>query len=583
MRFVTYPVQTHPNNARYIFASREQLGLYCKHRQPLPAFVANRLTRVFLLPLNPAFMDIKLPLTANVQMTLNKAGVDGLNLKMGQLLDAKVIETQILMNTLSLKVADKALTVQADRPLSLQSGQSLQLQVVKLLPLPEFKIVPTLTATALSTPLPSAAPSPQPLTLSLPLQQDNAPILKLVSQAVTTPPVANVNINLGTLQAGEQLQARIVNIADNKITLQLLPESTTSLPLQKPANMPPGRPLIILDAKQLILPTPDRPSSPPILNGAPPPTTTIALKADMPVTLQVLKPGQSPTFNVLPAASDSDQKIFEALKQLLPIQASPTLLLNQLQLALPRLQADPSVAETLKNLAQVILDSTPNKTRLTEASQLKQTVNESGLFMESKLAELLSGKTEMTFQDDFKLKLGKLIQLLHREMATQPESKSAEDNEILKQSLQKAQGALAKLTLDQLNSLPRDESPKQGWILELPFFNNNAPDSVKIEIEQDKAHHNDSPHKNWAVSITITPPDLATIHCKISCYDGSVNTRFWSEAAGTVEKINANLDYLKQQFELKGLSSGFMQAQQGLPAQTDSLKTAMISLLNEKA
>lgn len=507
-------------------------------------------------------MDITSPLNSNLQLPLNKIDVDGLNLKIGQLLNAKVIETQILLDTLTLKVGDKTLFVQADRPVSLQSGQSLQLQVVKLLPQAEFKMAPTLPS-QLSTPTDTVT-------------------LKLLSQPLATQQPTSTNTALSALQTGEQLPARIVNVTDNKITLQLLPTLTNKPNAQAQTNIPADKLLITLDTKQLLFPNPSSRASPSTLNTAIP--NAAVLEAGAQVTLQAIKTAQSPTYAILPAIRNSEQQIQAALKQLLPIQASPTALLTHLQLALPHLQqTDTSVAETLKNLAQLILQSTPSKTQLTEATQLKQTVNESGLFLEAKLAELLSGKQEMSFQEDFKLKLGKLIQFLNQEVAAQPENKLSEDNELLKQSLQKAQSALAKLTLDQLNSLPRDESPKQCWTLELPFFHNQTPESVKIEIEQDKANHSDNSQKNWAVSITITPPDLATIHCKISCYDGSVNTRFWSEAAGTVEKINAHLDYLKQQFELKGLTSGFMQAQQGLPAQSDSIvNTPLPALLSEK-
>ncbi|MBS4051013.1 MAG: flagellar hook-length control protein FliK, partial [Methylomonas sp.] len=284
----------------------------------------------------------------------------------------------------------------------------------------------------------------------------------------------------------------------------------------------------------------------------------------------------------MPAGPAAEQAIVEALKQLLPIQTTPAPLLNQLQQAMPRLQADASVAETLKQLAREILLNIPNKAQLNQPDELKRAVTQSGLFLEAKLLELLSGKSDPSLRDDFKLKLNKLIQQLSQELAGQTQDKTKDNLELLKDSLQKAQGALAKLTVDQLNSLPREESPKQAWSLELPFFHGKYADSVRLEIEQDKAGGSENQQQNWAVNITVTPPGLATIHCRVTCYDGSVNTRFWSEAADTVDKINAHLDYLKQQFEKNGLSAGYMEAHQGQPKQTDSIKTPVANLLNEK-
>ena len=310
---------------------------------------------------------------------------------------------------------------------------------------------------------------------------------------------------------------------------------------------------------------------------------TASLKEGEQIQLQVVKTGNTPVFLLKPIENNAEQQVINVIKQLLPIADSGLPLLNQLHQVMPQLQADASVAETLKNLAQEILRNLPNSAKLSEAPELKKTFSDSGLFLESKLAALLSGKTDIDLPNDFKLKLSKLILMLSQELANRAGKESSDILETLKESLQKAQSALAGLTLDQLNSLPKDESPKQNWTLELPFFNNRNADTVKIEIEQDTANPDDPSQKSWAVSITITPPDLGTIHCRISCYDDSVNTRFWSDAADTVDKINNHLDYLKQQFEKKGLSPGFMEAHQGHPAPSAGIKTSIPRLLSEKA
>lgn len=515
---------------------------------------------------NQVPMDITLPLNANLQMAINKATDAGPNLKLNQVLEAKVIDTQIMLDTLALKINDKTVNIQTKLPITLQPGQTLQLQVTKLVPTPELKIIA-------ATLLQSTGPALQPAFESQNIKQLNLP-------APSNPPA---NTLLNQLSAGQTLQATIVAIASDKVTLQIQPAPTTpssqttvTSALNQPGNNQQATPnpeklLLTLDAKQLVVVTENSTTAQPTLT---------ALKAGSQINLQLIKPGSPPTFTLTPVSLDSEQYIIEAFKQLLPIQDSSAPLLNQLRQVLPQLQNEATVAETLKNLAQEILRTVPGKTQLAEPMQLKQAISESGLFLESKLAELLSGKPDVWLQDDFKLKLSKLIQLINQELSTQNDNKLTSDT--LKESLQKAQATLAKLTLDQLNSLPREDSPKQSWTLELPFFHNQTAENVKIEIEHDKARDNDNPQKNWAVSITITPPDLATIHCKISCYDGSVNTRFWSEAAGTVDKINAHLDYLKQQFEKNGLTTGFMEAHQGQPVQTDSTKKSISHLLHEK-
>ena len=512
-------------------------------------------------PLSPVageFMDTNLRLPSSLIANLSTVNINGQPLKLNQLLDAKVTETQLLLDTLSLKIGDKTLSVSAQPPLSLQAGQSLQLQVIKLLPTPEFKVLAA------------------PINLGNPLPSSNnlqTSVLKLLTPVSN--PTATANNPLSQLMRGQSLTATVLNISNNQVSLQL----NLPLPTSGNTNSTTTQLLVTVDAKQLLSLTPDTPNS----SGKTASTSALpSLKPGMVIDLQVAKAGETPVFAVSQPTVNPQQQIVEAFKQLLPIQSSPASLLNQLPSLLPALMQNPSVAETLKHLAQEILQSIPLKTQLTEPGLLKQAVADSGLFLEAKLAELLAGKTDIALQPDLKLKLSKLALLLNQAVNHQVEP-AVDDQALLKDSLQKTQGALAKLTLDQLHSLPKEDSNKQSWILELPFFHNQAANTVQIEIEQDQAREHEQTQKNWAVSITITPPELATIHCKISCYDGAINTRFWSEAADTVERINSNLDYLKQQFELKGLTSGFMEAHQGKSQSNDNIKKPLTHLLNEQA
>lgn len=314
----------------------------------------------------------------------------------------------------------------------------------------------------------------------------------------------------------------------------------------------------------------------------------------MTVELQVLSGGSTPTFVIFPAkqaTTITPQALVELKKQLLPIQLPlQSVMQHLLRLATYDEQPDGSVGELLQRLARAVLRELPAKTAMTEPTQLKSQVDNSGLFLESKLLALLkqpSLATELPLlQQDMKFKLGKLAESIQQLLTgVEPEREQQPqpvDLELLKDSLNKTQGALAKQTLDQLNSLPKDDVSRQSWIIELPFRNPPEVDSILLEIEQDRGKSSESKQNYWAVSITISPPDLGTIHCKLSCYDGSVNSRFWSESAETVEKINTHLDYLKQQFELKGLSAGFMEAQQGKPTNNDNPKPPSATLLSIK-
>ena len=511
-------------------------------------------------------MDIKLPAITTPQLTVPVKAAGGIELKLGQILEAKVIETGTMLNSLKLSVADKTWLMQGKQPLNLSGGEALTLQVVKLLPAPEFKIVPQQsTAAQQATP-------------------NNNQTLILVGQSQSSPSSEFLTTaSLVKLIGSHPADAVVTALADNKVTLQVaLPPNRAPGTRDQPATV-----LLTLDSKQLKL-SPSFGASGFTVNSSGPTVAgtslamTSALQPGQALVLQTVKDSNPPLFSAIAPTVDRETILSETQKQLLPIQLSSTPLLQQLQNVLDTNNPDSTVAETLKRLAQEILASIPSRNELGDSAHLKKAVDNSGLFLESKLAALLSGKAETLLKGDFKLKLGKLVETLLNRLGDGNQT-NAGDAETLKESLKKAEGLLAKLTLDQIKSLPQDDSPKQSWILELPFVERQQAHSVQIEIEQDKAGDSESEQKNWLVSITITPPELATIHCKISRYDGSINTRFWSEGAATIEKINAHLDYLKQQLEQKGLTIGFMEAYQGKPANKEAGNKPLTQLLSVKA
>ncbi len=500
-------------------------------------------------------MDIK-PLLNTVLPPLNMQSEFGL----GQLLEARVVDTQILLNTLSLQIFDKTLQFQADRTLTLQSGQNLQLQVVKVTPQLEFKAVLLLPSSQPTNPV---APEGETLTL------------KLISQPASPQPAIVPNSLLSRLNPGTLIQATIVSMDNKQLTLQISNPLITQTNPPTPAPVLPERFLIALEHKQLLIDTA-------AIDSKNTETIEKALRSGMQLTLKVSQIGSPPVFQILSADIDAETKIKDTFKQLLPQQTSPPLLIDSLRQLLRQLPVEASVADSLKVLARQILLNLPTPTQLTDAKQIRYHFEHSGLFLEKSLAEVIAGKTPQNLQEDFKFKLSKLLDLIQYELAARPEHEATKEVDLLKDSQQKTQGVLARLTLDQLNSLPKDDALKHSWTLELPFFHIQADDSVKLQIELDQHHAEADTGKNWAVSITITPPELATIHCRVSCYDGTINTRFWSEAIDTVNTINAHLDHLKKQLESKGLISGFMQADQGMPTQTDKPQT-VAALLSEKA
>ncbi|MDC9727898.1 MAG: flagellar hook-length control protein FliK, partial [Methyloprofundus sp.] len=267
------------------------------------------------------------------------------------------------------------------------------------------------------------------------------------------------------------------------------------------------------------------------------------------ITLQVIKPGDQPQFKILPPPSE-EESINNALKELLPKEQSNTVMLNQVVKSLAK---NENVPDTLKRLAQDILRNLPTKQQLTESTQLKKNFDNSGLFLEAKLAE---GKTSH-LSTDLKAKITQLVTALQQDTAANGKNASLQELQT------KSEGTLARLVLNQLKSLPQGDANKQVWTVELPFVDKQQAKSLQIQIEEENQRStDDAGSKSWSATVSIMPPNLSTVHCKISYFNNAVHTNFWSEEGETTQVIQGNLDYLSQRLEAAGLTPGNLNARQ---------------------
>ncbi len=286
--------------------------------------------------------------------------------------------------------------------------------------------------------------------------------------------------------------------------------------------------------------------------------------------LNQLKRGQSVEINISKVAQQlQQQKITDSIRHFFPLQSPPSELTTQLMQKLPVIQENENIPTALKRLAREILDTIPKTENLTEHKSLQKALNQSGLFLEAKLAYALP-RHELNLSTDLKALLLKFQQALKTHLSTEKQSKTDSlELSVLKEIFQKTESTLANSILNQLISLPKEDSNRQVWLLELPFLNQDKTENVKVEINKEKKNNNPDDQENWTVSIKLSPPGLAPIQCKLSSIEETINTQFSSESHHVVKKINDNLDYLKTQFEKTGLKPGHLSARKA--ASEDSL------------
>lgn len=500
-------------------------------------------------------MDINPLINNQLLLPVNRLMESALNLKVGQQVEVKAVSANTLAakNTFTLSLVNQVIAVQSNQPITLSPNQTLKIQLTQIAPVIAFKIINALPE--LKTPTTN---------LRLTLIATDESILKDTAAIVET-------------KLYKPLDVKIVSLIGNKIQLQIIASATPAL--------------ITLERTQL--------------NNLP-----ADLKVGQYLKLEIIKTGTIPEFKIIPA----DNAITEAktayfMKQFLPRHQASPIFLNQLIKNLPQLLNNERIPEALKDLAVKIVQNLPDQEQLISSSGLKQAVTDSGVFFEAKLAALINndsvpvslqsiaaeivqkllpkasdikskqlsetevvkrseipidfqvGTTHALATEDFKANLLKFIQALKHELGSPNEQQHNQtDFDLIKSLQNKTENTVAKITLDQLMSLPKDDSPKQLWIVDLPFMDRQQAETVKIEIQQDKANKKQSSSNDWSVNITITPPELGTIHCMVSFRAGLINTFFNSRDTQTTGLIKRNLGALKNQLEASGLTTGHMDA-----------------------
>lgn len=308
------------------------------------------------------------------------------------------------------------------------------------------------------------------------------------------------------------------------------------------------------------------------------------LKTTAPTQAQTVKPVtpsadlKMPLLNLVQhvnASNDLKQAASNLLQNLLKKDASPTpelaKLIEQSEIELhaqllPLLRAE-NIPQSLKNLAYDIL---PN---------LKAVQTQ----MPSSSNEIEAESENSPLKTDFKNDLFELMHTLKQGIAKQTELALTQTQVEGLQNLQnKTENALAKVVLDQLHSVPKDDSGKQVWAFELPFLMNQHVETLKMEIQRDKKNAAaDTSTQHWSVNLTLTPPNLGEVQCVISYQNGVVNTYFKNQQPQTTNLITQHLDGLKQQMQRVGLIAGLMSAHNNFPPIKSAYSLSNASLLNE--
>ena len=331
--------------------------------------------------------------------------------------------------------------------------------------------------------------------------------------------------------------------------------------------------------------------------------TQTPLAAGQTLTVQVLRLGDQPILKVLPQAPPTlNDPLAAALRSALPRQTGLAPLLANLgllaQSASAGSTAPPLPATVLQAAAQIYRDLSDSHQAAT-ARGLQQAIRDTGLFLESKLAQLAHGGS-VELGTDFKAALLRLQTLLNdtprptpapaagatpgqnvatsaREAATAhpapplrglpPQAQAASAPSLARVSFasaalnelqQQTDGSLARLQLNQLASLPDSTEPQPSWLLELPLRHQAQVDLFHLRIGHEASKHADNAvaGRPWVVNLAFDLPGLGPVRARVAILGEQVSTTFWAEQAGTTQAFHTHLETLRQNLQQAGLGVG---------------------------
>ncbi len=120
---------------------------------------------------------------------------------------------------------------------------------------------------------------------------------------------------------------------------------------------------------------------------------------------------------------------------------------------------------------------------------------------------------------------------------------------------QQAEGALARIQLNQAASLPREPGQPATWHLEVPLQLGAQVEVIPMRIEQEpdpnKANGSEGP--TFHLTLAMDLAELGEVHARVSVRGDRVNTTFWAVDGDTVTQIENHLPRLAAAFGRAGL------------------------------
>jgi len=138
-------------------------------------------------------------------------------------------------------------------------------------------------------------------------------------------------------------------------------------------------------------------------------------------------------------------------------------------------------------------------------------------------------------------------------------------SQIVDDILHQVNGAIARLQINQIASLPGEDHIQPVLSFELPIRHEDRIDVIQIRISQDRSTYTPEKTDRWSASLAMNLESLGTVYANVTISQQQVWTSLWAEEKSTVEIINQHLQDLYRRYSKAGLSMGATRCHHGIP------------------
>ena len=292
------------------------------------------------------------------------------------------------------------------------------------------------------------------------------------------------------------------------------------------------------------------------------------------------------------------QLINNLLRYDLPKQAKIDNLFVKFNQLLTKTSLDELPIPLVKQL-KITRNTLPLHDSLRNPLVLKQTIKNSGLFLEAKLAAMSTepGRpapkfTASELNTDLKANLLKTISVMDQSLkiennidAHRPKSMRNDINASEKFKPQSyepprsenraadirelrnvVESVISRIQVNQSQAIVTNDNVTPVWLIDLPLPGTEPDSSLKLSIHhEDTNNSNEDSTQKWIIHLAIVLAPLGKIHVSLSLYEGNLSSSIWAEQAFTNTLIRKKLPELQYRLEKAGLNRVDIQ-QTPLPA-----------------